>query len=69
MDMSWWNTYAPNGNKLNTYGKILKVLHFDPAPPPGACDVSEVWVTHRWTYSPNFGYCIITQTLNIALCL
>ena len=24
-------------------GKNFKVLHFDPAPPPGACDVSEVW--------------------------
>ena len=34
------------------YGKN-QVLHFDPAPPTGACDVSEVWETHRWTYSPS----------------
>ena len=25
--------------------------------------------THRWTSQSKFGYCIITQTLNIALCL
>ena len=33
----------------STYGK--NVLCFDPIPPSGACDVSEVWGTHRWTYS------------------
>ena len=42
----------PVATKLK-YGKNLYVLHFDPAPPPGACDVSEVWGTHRWTYSPS----------------
>ena len=31
----------PAATKLK-YGKNLQVLHFDPAPPPGACDVSEV---------------------------
>ena len=30
----------------------MQVLHFDPAKPPGACDVSEVWGTQIWTYSP-----------------
>ena len=33
------------------YGKTLLVQHFDPAPSPGAGDVSEVWETHRRTYS------------------
>ena len=47
------------------YGKKLQVLYFDPAPTPGACDVIEVWGTHRRTYIPKCGYCIITQTLNI----
>ena len=31
--------------------KNLQVLHFD-LPNPGTCDVSEVWGTHIWTYSP-----------------
>ena len=34
----------PAATKSN-YGKNLKVLHFDPTPPLGACDVSEVWAT------------------------
>ena len=42
-----------------------QVLHFDPALPPGACDVSEVWVILRWSYRPS----LVTVTLNIALYL
>ena len=30
-----------------------KVLHFDPAPPLGAYDVSEVWAILIWTNSPS----------------
>ena len=29
-------------HRANNYGKNLQVLHFDPTPPPEACDVSEV---------------------------
>ena len=47
-----WNTDAPAARKSN-YGKNLQVLHFDPAPPPVACDVGQVWATLRWTYSPS----------------
>ena len=48
--MCLWNTDAPVGNKVEMWQKSL---YFDPAPPPGACDVSEVLGTHRWTYSPS----------------
>ena len=33
---------CPGGNKTRIRQKSLKVLHFDPAPSPGASDVSEV---------------------------
>ena len=33
------------------YGKISKSQIL--TPPPGACDVSEVWATLRWPYSPS----------------
>ena len=59
----------PPAATKSKYGKNLQVLHFDPAPPPGACVVSEVWGTHRWNLQSKFGYFIISQTLIIALCL
>ena len=34
-DMCLWNMDAPGGNKVKLWQKYLKVLHFDPAPPPG----------------------------------
>ena len=40
---------CPGGNKVKIWQKSLSPT-FWPAPPPGACDVSEVWGTHRWTY-------------------
>ena len=40
----------PGGNKVKIW-QNLQVLHFDPAPPQGACDVSEVVATLRLTYS------------------
>ena len=33
---------CPQWQQKSKYGKNL--LHFDPAPPPGVCNVSEVWV-------------------------
>ena len=35
---------SPLATKCNI-GKNLKVLHFDSAPPPGACNVTEVLAT------------------------
>ena len=47
LDMCLQNTDAPVGNKV----KIFKFRCFDPTQPPGAFDASEMWATHRWTYS------------------
>ena len=44
----------PPAATKSKYCKNLEVLHFNPAPPQGPCDVSEVWRTQRWTYSPSF---------------
>ena len=53
-DMCLWNMDAQGDNKVKIWQKSLSpTVHFDPAPPPGACDVNEVWGTHRWTYSPS----------------
>ena len=68
LDMCLWNTDAPGGNKVIIWQKSLSPT-FWPRPTPGAWDVSEVWATLRWTCSPSLVYCIITQTLNISLCL
>ena len=45
--MCLWNMDAPGGNKvkIQCMAKSFKS--------PGACDVSEMWGTHRWTYSPS----------------
>ena len=64
--MCLWNTDAPAATK-SKYGKNLQVLHFDPAPPPGVCDVSEVWepmdelTVQVWLvyYHQNFKYCTL----------
>ena len=45
-----YETRMPPAATKSKYGKNLYVLHFDPAPPPGACDVSEVGGIHRCTY-------------------
>ena len=42
--------WCPRRQQSQNMAKI-SVLQFGPAQPPGACDVSEVWGTHRWTYS------------------
>ena len=49
-DLCFWNMNAHGGNKVKIW-QNLQVLHFVPA--PGAFDVSEVWATLRWTYSPS----------------
>ena len=68
LDMYLWNTDAPGSNKVKIWQKISKSYILTlPHPTPVACDVSEVWGTHRWTNNPS--YFIITQTLNIALFL
>ena len=51
-NMCLWNTDAPGGNKVKLWQKSLSPT-FWPRPTPGACDVSEVWATLRWTYSPS----------------
>ena len=42
----------PPAATKSKYGKISSALNFDPTPPPGACNVSKVWATLRWTNSP-----------------
>ena len=54
--MCLWNMDAPVGNKVKIWQNNL-VPHFDQSNPKGgggACDVSCVWETFRWTYSPHF---------------
>ena len=68
LDMCLWNTDAPGGNKIQIW-QNLKVPNFDPAQPPGAWDVSEVWETLGMNIQSKFDYCRTIQTLNIALCL
>ena len=57
--MSLWNTDAPDDKKSN-YGKVL---HFDPTPSPGG----HAMLVKCEKFLD--GYCITTQTLNIALCM
>ena len=46
-------TRMPRRQQSQNMAKISLSPTFWPAPPPGACDVSEVWGTDRWTYSPS----------------
>ena len=50
--MCLWNTDAPDGNKVKIWQKSLSPT-FWPTQPQGAWDVSEVWGTLKWTYSPS----------------
>ena len=54
-DQATWTcvceTRMPPAATSQNMVKNLQVLHFD-LPNPGTCDVSEVWGTHIWTYSP-----------------
>ena len=52
LDMCLWNTDAPGGNKVKIWQKSQRPT-FWPCPTPGACDVSEMWGTLRWTCSPS----------------
>ena len=63
LDMCLWNMEAPGGNKVKIWQKSASPT-FWPHPTPGACDVSEVWGTHRvqvwWLYHHrNFKYCTL----------
>ena len=42
--------WCPRRQQVEIWKKSLSPI-FWPLPTPGACDVSEVWGTHRWTYS------------------
>ena len=67
--MCLWNKDAPSGNKVQIL-QNLYVLHFDPAPPPGACHVSELWGTideltvQVWLlyHHQNFKYCTLFES-------
>ena len=60
---------CPQWQQISKYGKIFKSHILTLPQPLGACDVSEVWGTHIWTYSSSLVTVITAQTLNIALCL
>ena len=65
-----WKHRCPKQQQRLIKAKISKFLHFDPAPPPGACDVPELRATIWRAYSqrletffyPNLKCC----TLNIS---
>ena len=44
---------CPRRQQSPIMAKISKSYILTPPHPPGACDVSEVWATLRWTYSPS----------------
>ena len=46
---------CPRRQQNQNMAKISKsyILTLPPTQPPGACDVSEVWGTNRWLYSPS----------------
>ena len=72
LDMCLWNKDAPCDNKVKIL-KILEVLHFDFARPQMhvmvvKCEGPFVNLQPKFGYlQSQFGYCIITQTLSIAL--
>ena len=69
--MSLWNMDAP-GNKVQIeIRQNLSKSYIFTLPIPGACDVSKVWSIpiSYMNLQSKFGYCIISQTLKIALCL
>ena len=66
LDMCLWNTDAPCGNSQNMK-KIFKSQILTPPHTPGACDVSEVWATFRWTNSPNLVTVLPPKTLNTSI--
>ena len=59
---------CPRRQQSQNMAKISKSYILTQPHPPGACHVSEVWGTHRWTYSSS----LVTSSspkLNIALFL
>ena len=44
---------CPRRQQSQNMEKISKSYVLNPAPTPWACDVSDVWATLRWTYSPS----------------
>ena len=52
LHMCLWNTDAPGGNKVKLWQKSLSPTIW-PRSTPGGWDVSEVWGTLKWTYSPS----------------
>ena len=60
-------TQMPPAATKSKYGKISKSQILTPPQTPGSCDVSEVWGTLWWSYSPslilydhpNFKYCTL----------
>ena len=44
---------CPQWQQSHNMAKISKSYILIPTPPPGACDITDVWGTHRYTYSPS----------------
>ena len=45
---------CPRRQQSQNMAKLcISYILIPPHPTPGACDVSEVWGNHRWTYSPS----------------
>ena len=65
--MCLWNTDAPGGNKVKIWQKSLIHTFWPHSTPRGMWCQWSVRNPYMKLRS-KFGYCIITQTLNIALC-
>ena len=68
LDMCLWNTDAPGGNKVKLWQKSITPT-FWPRPSPRGMWCQWSVSNHYMKLQSKFGYCMTTQTLNIALCL
>ena len=57
LDMCLWNTDVLGSYEVKTFKSHILTHPL----PPGACDVSELWATLGWTYSPS----LVTVSLPI----
>ena len=66
LDMCLWNMDAPVGNNVKIWENLL-VLHFDFRPHPKGKWCQWNVRSSKLNLQSKFGYCITTQSLNIAL--
>ena len=67
--MCLWNTDAPVANKVKLWQKSLSKSYILAPPHPQGHVMSVKCEKPKMNLQSKFGYCMTTQTLNIALCL